>query len=185
MDWTSVDAERRTADLREEHRAATVRPRLDLPRAGRPAAMATPPSGSYIFFVDPAHTYRTRLLLRIAVGASAALWAGVLIVLVGAPGAEPQAILGAAAFSAFFLAFTFVYRRTWIAVTAEGIVSRTPFRVRPVRFEDILEIVVQDGLAGRVYAIVTRRGLIQFTSLFARHRELFELLLDRAKLQPR
>lgn len=132
-----------------------------------------------------ARTYRTRLLLRLAVGVAAALWAGVLGLLVGLPGAEPRAIVGAAAFVAFFLAFSFVYGRTWIAVLPEGIVAATPFRIRPVRFEDIVEIVVQDGLAGRVYAVFTRRGLVQFTSLFGHHRELFELLLERARLAPR
>ncbi len=132
-----------------------------------------------------ARKYRTRLPLRIAVGAAAALWAGVLAVLLGAPGAEPRALLGATAFAAFFIAFSFVYGRTWIAVTPDGIVASTPFRVRPVRFEEILEIVIQDGLAGRVYAVFTRRGLVQFTSLFARHRELFEVLRERADLQPR
>jgi hypothetical protein len=132
--------------------------------------------------MEVARTYRTRLPLRIAVGAAAALWAGVLFVLLGAPGAEPKAIVGATAFATFFLAFSFVYRRTWIAVTPQGIVAATPFRVRPVAFEEILEIVVQDGIAGRVYAVFTRRGLVQFTSLFARHRELFELLLERADL---
>jgi hypothetical protein len=132
-----------------------------------------------------ARTYRTRLLLRLAVGVAAALWAGVLGLLVGLPGAEPRAILGAASFVAFFLAFSFVYGRTWIAVLPEGIVAATPFRIRPVRFEDIVEIVVQDGLAGRVYAVFTKRGLVQFNSLFGHHRELFELLLERARLAPR
>jgi hypothetical protein len=135
--------------------------------------------------MEAARTYRTRLALRIAVGAAAALWAGVLAVLLGAPGAEARSILGAGAFVTFFLAFSFVYGRTWIAVTRDGIVAVTPFRVRPVRWEEILEVVVQDGLGGRVYAVVTRRGLVQFTSLFARHRELFELLLQRANLAPR
>jgi hypothetical protein len=135
--------------------------------------------------MPPARTYRTRLGLRLAVNGAAGLWAAVLGLLLGAPGVEPRAVLGAGAFVAFFFAFSFVYGRTWIAVTPDGIVSATPFRVRPVPFEDILEIVVQDGLAGRVYAVFTRRGLVQFTSLFARHRELFELLLDRARLGPR
>jgi hypothetical protein len=54
-----------------------------------------------------------------------------------------------------------------------------------VPFEDILQIVVRDGLGGRVYAVFTRRGLVQFTSLTARHRELFETLLERAALSPR
>jgi hypothetical protein len=131
-----------------------------------------------------ARTYRTRLPLRIAVGISAALWAAVLAVLLRAPDAELRIVLGAAAFAVFFLFFSVVYGRTWIAVTPDGIVAATPLRVRPVPFEEIQEIVVQDGLAGRVYAVVTRRGLVQFTSLFARHRELFELIRERAGLLP-
>jgi hypothetical protein len=133
----------------------------------------------------PARTYRTRLPLRIAVAAAAALWSGVLALLLGAPGVEPRAVVGAGAFVAFFAAFSFVYGRTWIAVTPDGIVAATPFRVRPVAFDEILEIVVQDCLAGRVYAVFTRRGLIRFTSMFARHGELFQLLLERAHLSPR
>lgn len=135
--------------------------------------------------MDAARTYRTRLPLRIAVAGAAVLWAGVLVALIALPGAEARSVLSACAFVAFFVTFTVVYRRTWIAVTPEGIVAATPLRVRPVRFDEIVEIQVQDGLAGRVYAVFTRRGLVQFTSLFARHRELFELLLERAQLQRR
>ncbi len=135
--------------------------------------------------MDGARTYKTRLPLRIAVAAAALFWAVVLAVLLGVPGAEPRAILSALVFVAFFAIFTVVYGRTSITVTPEGIVAATPFSRRPVRFEDILEIVVQDGLGGRVYAVFTRRGLVRFTSLFARHRELFELLLERAELTPR
>ena len=132
--------------------------------------------------MDAARTYRTRLALRIAVASAATFWAAVLAVLVRIPATEAQAVLGAAAFTAFFASFSFVYGRTSITVTTDGIVAATPFRVRPVRFEEILRVTVQDGLAGRVYAVVTRRGLVQFTSLFARHRELFETILERARL---
>jgi hypothetical protein len=135
--------------------------------------------------MDGARIYKTRLPLRIAVAAAALFWAAVVAVLLGVPGAEPRAILSALLFVAFFAVFTVVYGRTSITVTPDGIVASTPFSRRPVRFEDILEIVVQDGLGGRVYAVFTRRGLVHFTSLFARHRELFELLLERAELKPR
>jgi hypothetical protein len=135
--------------------------------------------------MEAARTYKTRLPLRIAVAAAAVFWAAVLLVLLGAPGAEPKAVLSATAFVTFFAVFTFVYGRTSITVMPDGIVAATPFRRRPVRFDDILEIVVRDGLGGRVYAVVTRRGLVHFTSLFSRHRELFELLLERAELKPR
>lgn len=130
-----------------------------------------------------ARTFRTRLPLRIAVLAAAVLWAGVLAALLQAPAAvEPQAVLGAAAFLAFFAGFSFAYGRTWIAVTPGGVVAATPFHVRPVPFREIERIVVQDGLAGRAYSVVTRRGLIRFSSLFDHHRELFETLLERTGL---
>ena len=45
--------------------------------------------------------------------------------------------------------------------------------------------MVRDGLGGRVYAVFTRRGIVQFTSLFGRHRELFETLIERSELAPR
>lgn len=133
-----------------------------------------------------ARVYRTRLWLRVAVAAAGVLWAAVLVVLLLSPGAEARAIFGAAAFFAFFATFSFVYLRTFIAVNRDGIVASTPLRgPRPVPFGDIVEIVVQDGLAGRVYAVFTRAGLVHFTSLFARHVELFELLRERADLVPR
>jgi hypothetical protein len=130
-------------------------------------------------------TFRTRLPLRIAVLLAAALWAGVLALLLAAPGAaEPKAVLGAAAFLIFFTCFSVAYGRTWIRLTPTGLVAATPFHVRPVPFAEIERIEVQDGLAGRVYAVFTRRGLVRFTSMFDHHRELFEALLDRAGLAP-
>lgn len=131
-----------------------------------------------------ARTFRTRLPLRIAVLLAAVLWAGVLAALLGAPAAvEPQAVLGAAAFLAFFAGFSLAYGRTWIAVTPSGVVASTLFHVRPVAYGDIERIVVQDGPAGRAYAVFTRRGLIRFSSLLDHHRELLEMLLERTGLQ--
>lgn len=132
--------------------------------------------------MEVARTYRTRLPLRVAVAGAAALWGAVLLLLLRLPGADGRSILAAGAFAGFFGAFTLVYGRTSITVTEDGFVAASPLRRRPVRFDEILEIVVQDGLAGRMYAVFTRRGLVRFTSLFARHRELFELLLRRAEL---
>jgi hypothetical protein len=134
--------------------------------------------------VEGPRTYRTRLALRIAVGAAAVFWAGMLTAVLRAPVVDAHAALGAAGFSAFFVVFSVVYARSSITVTREGIVAASPLGRRPVRFDEILQIVVRDGLGGRVYAVFTRRGTVQFTSLFARHRELFELLLERSDLRP-
>ena len=135
--------------------------------------------------MEEARTFRTRLPLRLAVLFAAALWAAVLMgLLLARDEVAPQVVLGAAAFLVYFLATSVAYLRTWIRVTPQGLVSATPFSRRPVPFEEIERIVVQDGLWGRAYAVVTRRGLVRFTSLLAHHRELFETLLERAKLAP-
>lgn len=134
--------------------------------------------------MDGARTYRTRLPLRIAVVVAAAFWAAALMALARLPGVEIRLLLGAAAFVVFFAVFSVVYGKTSITVTADGIVAATPFRCQRVGFDDILQIVVREGIGGRVYSVLTRRGAVHFTSLFARHRELFELLLERARLTP-
>jgi hypothetical protein len=135
--------------------------------------------------VEEARTYRTRLALRVAVALAAAFWAATFAVFVRAPGAPAALSLGAAALAAFFVTAYVLYARWSITVTGDGIVAASPLRRRAVPFADILQIVVHDGLGGRVYAVSTRRGLVQFTSLFARHRELFETLLERSALSPR
>jgi len=135
--------------------------------------------------VERSHTYRTRLWLRLAVALAAAFWAAVALVLFRTPDASGGAVMGAAAFASFFVVSSVVYSRSSITVTREGIVAASPLRRRPVPFDDILQIIVRDGIGGRVYAVFTRRGLVQFTSLFARHRELFETLLERSALAPR
>jgi hypothetical protein len=134
--------------------------------------------------VEPARTYRTRRSLRVAVALAAAFWAAMAAVLAAAPGTSSAAVAGAAALSAFFTAAWVVYARSSVTVTEDGLVAASPLRRRRVPFEDVLRIVVRDGLGGRVYAVFTRRGVVQFTSLFARHRELFETLLERSDLSP-
>jgi hypothetical protein len=129
-------------------------------------------------------TYRTRLALRIAVGLATLFWTGMFLAVLRAPAVDARAAIGAGGFAVFFLVFSVVYGRSSITVVKDGIVAASPLRRRPVRFDDILRIVVRDGLAGRVYAVCTRRGVIQFTSMFSHHRELFELLLDRSDLRP-
>jgi hypothetical protein len=135
--------------------------------------------------VVPARTYRIRLALRVACALAALFWAGMLVAVLLLPGGGAGAAVGAGGFVLFFIASYLLYARTWIAVGPEGIVAASPLRRRPVAFADVLEIVVRDGPGGRMYAVVTRRGLVRFTSLLARHRELFETLRARAGLSPR
>jgi hypothetical protein len=135
--------------------------------------------------VEPARTYRIRLGLRVACALASAFWAAVAGLVITLPGGGWRAAAGALGFAAFFLASYLLYARTWIAVGPRGIVASSALRRRPVAFDDIVRIVVRDGLGGRFYAVFTRRGLVHFTSLVARHRELFETLLERAALTAR
>jgi hypothetical protein len=130
-------------------------------------------------------TYRIRLGLRIACALAAAFWGGMFGAVLRLPGGSRGPAVGALGFALFFVGSYLLYARTWIAVGPRGIVAASPLRRRPVPFDDILQIIVRDGLGGRIYAVVTRRGLVQFTSLLARHRELFETLVERAALGPR
>jgi hypothetical protein len=135
--------------------------------------------------VERARTYRTRLALRIAVALAACAWAAAFVLLLRLPGVDPKLVAGSAALVLFFLASSVAYGRKAITVGPAGIVAASAFRRRPIAWDDILQVVVRDGLGGREYAVVTRRGPVHFTSLIARHRELFEVLLEGAGLEPR
>ncbi len=130
-------------------------------------------------------TFRTRLSLRLAVAAAGALWTATLAWLAQFPQVAPRTLLSAAAFVALFAFFSAHYERRAIIVTTDGIVLRRLGRGRRVPFDEIAGIEVRRSLAGRSYEVWTREGLVRFSSLVSHHRELFELLLARARLQRR
>lgn len=134
--------------------------------------------------MEPARTYRTHLFLRLAVAAAAVLWAAAAVALAKVPDTAPGLVAGAAAMSAFFVASWIAYQATAIRVTPGGVVVLSPLRRRRVAFEDVLQVIVRDGPAGRAYDVLTRRGTFRFSWLVARHRELLETLLERAGLDP-
>ncbi len=138
-------------------------------------------AGPYTSIVEP-RTYRTRLWLRLAMLAAAIFWASVLAALARFPGAPFGSVVSALAFLTFFVVFGAYYDRMAIVVTPDGIVFRSFFRRVPVRWDEILKVEVRPALPGTLYAVLTRRGLVQFSSLLARHRELFQVLLERAGL---
>jgi hypothetical protein len=130
-----------------------------------------------------ARTFRTRLWLRVAVFAAATWWAAVAMYVISLAGAGAPAALGAVAFVLLFGGYAARYERSAVLVTPDAFVFRTLFRRVQVRPEDILNVRVVRAVGGTLYAVFTRRGLFRFTSLFAQHRELLDLLLQRARLQ--
>jgi hypothetical protein len=128
-------------------------------------------------------TYRTQLWLRVAIVVAVATWGVALLALARFPAAPLGTVLAAAGFLTFFVAYGAVYDQTTIAVGPEGVVFRGVVTLLPVRWDEIVRVDVHRGLSGTLYAVLTRRGLIRFTSVLARHGELCELLLDRGALR--
>jgi len=114
--------------------------------------------------------------------AATAFWASVLVAVVLLPGAEWHTVISAVLFLAFFLVFGAHYVRLAVVVGPEGIVFRSVLHRIPLKWDDILEVEVRPSVAGTLYAVLTRRGLVEFTSLLARHRELCQIVLEHAGL---
>jgi hypothetical protein len=113
---------------------------------------------------------------------AAGFWAGVLVLLARFPAVPPVTVLSAAGFLAFFLGYVAHYEGAAVQVTGDGLVFHGLFRSFRVSWDDVVRVEVRSGAAGTLYAVVTRRGSVRFTSLLARHRELFHLLLAGARL---
>ncbi|HET7753035.1 MAG TPA: hypothetical protein VFK85_03920 [Anaeromyxobacteraceae bacterium] len=122
--------------------------------------------------------------LRLAVVVAAVLWAAVLAVVATHPEIGLRSAFIALGFLVFFVGSIAHYELTAIEVEPDGIVVRGAFRDVRVKFDEIQNLVIHQGFVGTLYAVLTRRGLVRFSSLFSGHRELADLLLDRTGLVP-
>ena len=89
---------------------------------------------------------------------------------------------GCAAFAGFFFSLWVYHSRLRIDVDGAGVRYRSLRKSTQVAFADILRVSVVPTVSLRIYLVVTRRGLISFTSNLKGHRELFALLVERANL---
>ncbi len=127
-------------------------------------------------------TFRPRAVLRTLVLAADTLWIGVFVALLALGGATNSAFLSAAFFIALFTACSMFYGRLAYTVSDTGLTVRTFSAVRHVPFDDILRVDVLPGLLGTSYAVRTRFGSLQFSSLLGGHERLFHLIVGRAGL---
>ena len=126
-------------------------------------------------------TFRPRVLLRTVVLAADTLWIGVFLALFVLHGTN-SAFLSAAFFIALFTTCAMVYGRLAYTVSDAGLTVRTISAVRHFPFDDILRVDVLPGLVGTVYAVRTRLGSLQFSSLLGGHERLCHLIVRRAGL---
>jgi hypothetical protein len=132
--------------------------------------------------MEPARTFRTRPVLRIAVAVAAVFWAAILAYLLQFPEVTAKTFLSAFAFLAFFVLFSAYYDRLAVTVTPEGILFTGMWRRAAIPFEEIVKVEIWPGPAMTIYDVVTRRGPLHFSSWFAGHRELLGLLVEKARL---
>jgi hypothetical protein len=111
------------------------------------------------------------------------LWGSVLLYLLQFDGVPAKTFFSAAFFVVFFAISLVYYVRTAIFVDASGITYRGMMRTKRFTFADIRKVDVMPGPV-TVYAIRGTNALVHFTSFFAHHRRLMELLVERAGLAP-
>jgi hypothetical protein len=127
-------------------------------------------------------TFRPRAVLRTVVLAADTLWIAVFVALLGLHGATKTAFLSAAFFIALFTACSMFYGRLAYTVSDSGLTVRTFSAVRHFPFDDILRVDVLPSLLGTSYAVRTRLGSLQFSSLLGGHERLCHLIVRRAGL---
>ncbi len=129
-----------------------------------------------------AEVFRPHAILRYLVLGADYFWLLILLALVMVRGASDAAFFGAAFFIALFTVCGLFYWFTAIVVTPDGITYRGMVAQRAIAFDDILRVQARPGLVGTDYDVLTRRGFVQFSSVFHGHKRLFEIIVARARL---
>ena len=127
-------------------------------------------------------TFRPRIALRTAVLAADSLWVAVFCALVLMHGATTSSFFSAAFFITLFTACAAFYNRLSFTVSDHGLTVRNFSDETLYPFEDILRVDVLPGFIGTSYAVRTRAGSLQFSSLLGGHERLCSLIVRRARL---
>ena len=127
-------------------------------------------------------TFRPRAILRALVLAADTLWIAVFCLLLQYRGASGSTFCSAAFFILLFSTCAWFYARLAYTVGERGLTVRSIGDDRHIAYSDILAVDVLPGIVGTSYAIRTRRGAFQFSSLLAGHERLCQLIVRAAGL---
>lgn len=127
--------------------------------------------------------FRPRPILAALMAAAGIVWIATLVYLFRFEGVPTKTFVSAGFFIVFFGISLAYYARTAIVVDQSGVTYRGIVRTQRFSFADILKVDVMPGPV-TVYAVRFRGKFVHFTSFFAQHRRLMELLVDRAGLAP-
>ncbi len=126
--------------------------------------------------------FRPRVWLRLAALFGIAGWLFILYCVITFRGSPERAYLGVAFFITLFAVLGVFYNNTSIEVRGDSVLMKGVLSARLVMFSDILRVDVTPGLLQTTYAVRARKGLLSFTSLFANHQRIVELIVERARL---
>jgi len=124
--------------------------------------------------------FRYSLLIRVPVFVASAFWAAMLVLLHLGGETRVQVYAGVVFFLVFFVVFHALYWRTVIVVGPEGLRYQGPLRRLTVPWSEVRVVRVYRGLF-REYEVGTARGRFGFTGFLRGHRELLELIQQRAR----
>ena len=123
------------------------------------------------------------MALRLSLAAAGLFWA---VCFVGMFQARAQVavstVWGCLVFALFFFGTWLHHARLRIAVGDDCVWFRGLRRDVRVGFGEILRVNVVPSLMLRLYLVVTRRGVLCFSSHVKGHRELFAILIEKAQL---
>jgi len=123
------------------------------------------------------------MVIRTVVLAADSLWIAVFCALLVMRGATQGAFFSALFFIVLFTGCAAFYHRLSFTVGENGLTVRTLSAERRYAFEDILRVDVFPGIVGTSYAVRTRLGSLQFSSLLGDHERLCSLIVRKAGLR--
>lgn len=125
-------------------------------------------------------TFRPHPGLGVLMALAAVFWLSVLAFLARNPDMPAKAWVSTIFFLTLFVSSVFYYLRTTIVVTGEDVTYQGLISLQKLSFSEIDRVKVLPGLI-TVYTVQAGRKSISFTSFFTRHKELAELLRQRAQ----
>lgn len=128
--------------------------------------------------------FRPHLLLRLGVAMGLVTWMLVTAVAAGLPDMGVDAIVKAAGFALLFIVLSGHYLPLEYEVDENGIIRRSLFGERRITFSDVKGIQILPMAWMVSYGVRTRRAVVAFTSFIDGHKELMELIAERARVRP-
>lgn len=125
--------------------------------------------------------FRPYRLLALAMAGAGALWISVGALLLTFDDVHWKTWASVVFFICFFGVATWYYWRSAIFVEGQSFTHRGFLRTRRCGLADIRKLEIAPGII-TVYSVRVSNQVVHFTSLFARHRALAKLLVERAGL---